>query len=244
MGLVLITHDLGVVADGRRRRDGDVRRPHRRAGADAAGVRRPGPPVHQGAAASRCPAASATESSGARSRLDVIPGRPPRPGAVPAGCPFHPRCDAASDVCRTTSPPLRRARRAAAPALCHFAEEVLRWRRMADPSDVILEVRDLSKVFPVAAGVVLRQTVGRGAGGRRRLASTCARARRSGWSASPAAASRPWPGLLIGVERPTAGQVLLRRRATCRRCRGRRCASCAAACRWCSRTPTRRSTRA
>ena len=40
-------------------------------------------------------------------RLGAIEGQPPRPGEIVAGCPFAPRCAAASEVCREVAPELR-----------------------------------------------------------------------------------------------------------------------------------------
>ncbi|MGH3657519.1 MAG: ABC transporter ATP-binding protein, partial [Micromonosporaceae bacterium] len=42
-----------------------------------------------------------------RRRLRPIPGAPPSLLRVPRGCPFHPRCPYAFDRCRTEVPPLR-----------------------------------------------------------------------------------------------------------------------------------------
>jgi peptide/nickel transport system ATP-binding protein len=41
-----------------------------------------------------------------RARLRPIPGQPPSPITLPAGCPFHPRCPYVMDRCRTEVPPL------------------------------------------------------------------------------------------------------------------------------------------
>ncbi len=43
-----------------------------------------------------------------RERLDVIPGSVPDPAARPAGCAFRPRCERAVDRCRADEPALRR----------------------------------------------------------------------------------------------------------------------------------------
>jgi peptide/nickel transport system ATP-binding protein len=49
-----------------------------------------------------------------------IPGGPPDPGDPPPGCRFHPRCPYAEDVCRRDDPALRQVKPAQA-AACHFA---------------------------------------------------------------------------------------------------------------------------
>ncbi|MFD3945048.1 ABC transporter ATP-binding protein [Streptomyces sp. NPDC058579] len=119
MGLILITHDLGVVADV----------------ADKIAVMYAGrivetSPVHE---IYKSPAHPYT-----RGLLDSIPrldqkgqelyaikGLPPNLLAIPPGCAFNPRCPLARDVCRTDEPPLydvSEERRSA----CHFWQEALR----------------------------------------------------------------------------------------------------------------------
>jgi oligopeptide transport system ATP-binding protein len=58
-----------------------------------------------------------------RGELYQIPGLPPDPANLPPGCPFAPRCDKVQDICRSEFPPLVQV----APgreSLCHFAKEV------------------------------------------------------------------------------------------------------------------------
>ena len=58
-----------------------------------------------------------------RGDLYQIPGLPPDVAHLPPGCPFEPRCDRAEARCRETFPPMVQV----APghfSLCHFAEEV------------------------------------------------------------------------------------------------------------------------
>ncbi|MEW2727045.1 ABC transporter ATP-binding protein [Streptomyces albidoflavus] len=118
MGLILITHDLGVVADV----------------ADKIAVMYAGrivetAPVHD---IYRAPAHPYT-----RGLLDSIPrldqkgqelyaikGLPPNLLAIPPGCAFHPRCPLAQPVCTTDEPPLYEVdpRRRSA---CHFWKETL-----------------------------------------------------------------------------------------------------------------------
>ncbi|MEU5691632.1 ABC transporter ATP-binding protein [Actinosynnema sp. NPDC020468] len=118
MGLVLITHDLGVVAEV----------------ADRIVVMYAGRIVEQADAYSlfRAPGHPYTaalmrslphlESKG--TRLDTIKGLPPSLLRIPSGCPFHPRCPRAESLCATEIPPpvaLEPDRLSA----CHFAAEVV-----------------------------------------------------------------------------------------------------------------------
>ncbi len=118
MGLILITHDLGVV--------GEI--------ADRIAVMYAGRIVETGVTDTvfSAPAMPYTEglmASIARvdqkgQRLNPIVGAPPNLADLPTGCPFHPRCPRATDRCRAELPPLREilpGRRSA----CHYAEEVL-----------------------------------------------------------------------------------------------------------------------
>jgi peptide/nickel transport system ATP-binding protein/oligopeptide transport system ATP-binding protein len=56
-------------------------------------------------------------------RLRVIPGNVPNPSEFPSGCKFHPRCPVAIDRCKVENPELRQIRPAHL-ARCHRAEEV------------------------------------------------------------------------------------------------------------------------
>jgi oligopeptide transport system ATP-binding protein len=118
MGLILITHDLGVVADV----------------ADRIAVMYAGRIVETAPVAGlyRAPAHPYT-----RGLLDSIPrldqkgrqlnavrGLPPSLMSVPPGCSFHPRCPAARAVCRTDEPPLHEAGPGRTSA-CHFWKELL-----------------------------------------------------------------------------------------------------------------------
>ncbi|GAA2480877.1 ABC transporter ATP-binding protein [Streptomyces gobitricini] len=118
MGLILITHDLGVVADV----------------ADRIAVMYAGriietAPVHDIYKAPAHPYTQGLLDSIPRldhksRELYAIKGLPPNLTAIPPGCPFHPRCPRARDVCRADVPPLYRVsedRRSA----CHFWEETV-----------------------------------------------------------------------------------------------------------------------
>jgi len=56
-------------------------------------------------------------------RLRVIPGNVPNPSEFPPGCKFHPRCPVAIDRCKVENPELRQIRPQHL-ARCHRAEEV------------------------------------------------------------------------------------------------------------------------
>jgi len=100
MGVLLITHDLGVVCEV----------------ADTVAVMYAGRIVETSSAEELFdhPAHPYTEALLASvptvghvgARLPVIPGSPPVPTALPTGCPFHPRCSWVVDECRTTRPEL------------------------------------------------------------------------------------------------------------------------------------------
>jgi oligopeptide/dipeptide ABC transporter ATP-binding protein len=122
MAMILITHDLGVVADvadriavmyaGRIVEHADVHELYKA----------PAHPYTKGLLES-IPRLDAKGTE-----LATIKGLPPNLMRIPSGCPFHPRCPYAEQVCVTTVPPnheLGVDRYAA----CHFAEEVHDGRR-------------------------------------------------------------------------------------------------------------------
>jgi peptide/nickel transport system ATP-binding protein len=98
--LILITHDLGVVAD----IADDVMVMYAGRAAETASKRdifyQPHHPYTKGLLE------SIPRSSAARDRLRPITGQPPSLIRVPAGCPFHPRCTYVMDRCLTEAPPL------------------------------------------------------------------------------------------------------------------------------------------
>ncbi|KOX02194.1 methionine ABC transporter ATP-binding protein [Streptomyces sp. NRRL B-3648] len=118
MGLVLITHDLGVVADV----------------ADRIAVMYAGrivesAPVHDIYKAPAHPYTRGLLDSIPRldqkgRQLYAIKGLPPNLAHIPPGCSFHPRCPMARDVCRTEEPPLHPVSDSRGSA-CHFWRECL-----------------------------------------------------------------------------------------------------------------------
>jgi oligopeptide/dipeptide ABC transporter ATP-binding protein len=66
-------------------------------------------------------------------RLEPIPGQPPSLIALPPGCAFHPRCTLSQgrEICRTEVPELRQVGTVAHRSACHFAEELATGRPRA-----------------------------------------------------------------------------------------------------------------
>ncbi|MFF4883726.1 ABC transporter ATP-binding protein [Streptomyces nigra] len=118
MALVLITHDLGVVADV----------------ADRIAVMYAGRIVESAPVQDIYKAPAHPYTRGLLEsvpRLDLkgreltaISGLPPNLTRIPPGCAFHPRCPMARDVCRTDEPPLYAVSETRGSA-CHFRRECL-----------------------------------------------------------------------------------------------------------------------
>jgi peptide/nickel transport system ATP-binding protein len=118
MAMILITHDLGVVADvadriavmyaGRIIEHADVYQLYKA----------PAHPYTKGLLDS-------VPNLARKGRdLATIPGLPPNLMRIPPGCPFHPRCPYTREVCRTELPALLNLG-AGRTSACHFAGEVL-----------------------------------------------------------------------------------------------------------------------
>jgi oligopeptide transport system ATP-binding protein len=121
MALILISHDLGVVADAADRvtvmyaghtvESGDLREVYDQ----------PAHPYTRGLMSS-LPRLDHPDD-----RLTPIKGSPPDLLALPPGCSFHPRCYLAADRCRGDVPALRTPMGLPVDHLsaCHFAEEIV-----------------------------------------------------------------------------------------------------------------------
>jgi oligopeptide transport system ATP-binding protein len=119
MGLILITHDLGVVADV----------------ADRIAVMYAGRIMEQADAFELYAQPAHPYTKGLLDsipRLDqkgetlsAIGGLPPNLMNIPPGCPFNPRCHYAQDICRVDPPPPLREVVRQRLAACHFSELLL-----------------------------------------------------------------------------------------------------------------------
>lgn len=118
MGLILITHDLGVVAEV----------------ADRVVVMYAGDSVEKGEIGDvyKNPAHPYTmglmdsmpRHDVQADRLNPIKGSPPDLMAIPSGCAFNPRCPFVQDICRVDKPPLYQLGEPGRVSACHFVEEV------------------------------------------------------------------------------------------------------------------------
>ena len=176
--VVLITHDLGVVAGNA----DDVAVMYAGRIVEKAPVldlfRRPVMPYTIGLLRSMPNMASA-----ASERLVPLEGRPPVLTVVPTGCPFAPRCPAAIAECLDGEPPLERVTNGAGVAdptravACIRHEEIEDGRLSRDEifprpepvpvelrapakRETVLELRDMQRHFPLTRGAVFKRRVG------------------------------------------------------------------------------------
>jgi peptide/nickel transport system ATP-binding protein len=168
--IMLITHDLGVVAGTTDR----VMVMYAGRAVETAPVdelfARPRMPYTLGLLGS-LPRLDADE------RLPLVPieGQPPALTDMPPGCPFSPRCPLAVDLCREIEPGLDPVAGHEHHAACHRSSELERRDAVdvygAEPPpgppetpreqrDTVLRVDDMIKHYPVSTGTVFRRRVG------------------------------------------------------------------------------------
>ena len=185
MAIILITHDLGIVAEM----------------ANEVAV------MYAGRVVERAPGAaifddpqhpytlgllgSIPKIDENRDRLLAIEGTVPAPFDLPQGCRFHPRCVFADAACTVQDPDAAPARRGPSRRLHPRAG------RGTGVMSALLEVEDLTRHFNVKRGLVFGKTVGvvRAVDG---ISFSSTAARRWRWWASPAAANPPPRGWCCG----------------------------------------------
>jgi glutathione transport system ATP-binding protein len=172
--MIMITHDLGVVAGI----------------ADRVTVMYAGRPVEQGSVdeiyysarmpytiglLGAVPRLDATE----KKALATLEGNPPSVVDLPPGCPFAPRCPMSSDSCTSTEPDLAPTEHARHLAACIYsariAEEDLGYdeifpvpeittseleRRPRDQRDTVLRLEGMQRHYPLMKGAIYRRRVG------------------------------------------------------------------------------------
>ncbi|MCI1645369.1 MAG: ABC transporter ATP-binding protein [Olsenella sp.] len=173
--VVLITHDLGVVAG----TADDVMVMYAGRAVERASIdtlfERPSQPYTMGLLG-----AVPKPHMPAEHRLVPIKGNPPSLAAIPAGCPFSPRCPMATDECRKTEPDLLPLEEEEGHLVsCHHMDEIRdkhltyadvypalepllpKWADVPrDQRPVVLEVKDLVKTFPIQGKGLIRRNKG------------------------------------------------------------------------------------
>ena len=173
--VVLITHDLGVVAG----TADDVMVMYAGRAVERASIdtlfERPSQPYTMGLLG-----AVPKPHMPAEHRLVPIKGNPPSLAAIPAGCPFSPRCPMTTDECRKTEPDLLPLEEGEGHLVsCHHMDEIRdkrltyadvypalepllpKWADVPrDQRPVVLEVKDLVKTFPIQGKGLIRRNKG------------------------------------------------------------------------------------
>ena len=173
--VVLITHDLGVVAG----TADDVMVMYAGRAVERASIdtlfERPSQPYTMGLLG-----AVPKPHMAAEHRLVPIKGNPPSLAAIPAGCPFSPRCPMATDECRVTEPDLLPIEAGEGHLVsCHHMARIRdkhltyadvyqalepllpKWADVPrDQRPVVLEVKDLVKTFPIQGKGLIRRNKG------------------------------------------------------------------------------------
>ena len=146
MGILLVTHDLGIVAEISDRVAVMYAGELVEMGPTAAVLAEPHHPYTRGLLA-------ALPSETQAGALTPIEGTVPPPRALPPGCVFAPRCVEAADICRSARPTLeqkgRRARACHLPVAGRLQAAMATQRAPLAHASPLLQVAELSKTFKV-----------------------------------------------------------------------------------------------
>jgi oligopeptide transport system ATP-binding protein len=162
MGLILITHDLGVVADVA----DQIAVMYAGRIVEEAGAfelyAQPGHPYTKGLLDSIPRLDQKGET------LSAIGGLPPNLMNIPPGCPFNPRCHYAQDICRVDPPPPLREVARGRLAACHFSELLLAHSPELEVTQTTEEVEahsEFAPEHPVGGSKIPTEAGFEGAGG-------------------------------------------------------------------------------
>ena len=209
MSILLITHDMGVVA-GRADRVNVMYAGRMVEAANTESIfREMHHPYTQGLLAS-IPRLDQDNTQ----RLHSIPGLPPDLSEPPTGCRFHPRCPRADEKCRVDEPPLDGPTANHVFSCWHPVDGPLA-RASAEPReaaalrefDALLEMDHLVKEFPITSGVLQRRV-----GSVKAVSDVSFKVgvgETFGLVGESGCGKTTIGRMIVGLEPPTAGKVLL-----------------------------------
>jgi oligopeptide/dipeptide ABC transporter ATP-binding protein len=219
MALILVTHDLGVVA-GRTNRVAVMYAGRTVEIADTDRLFRHPQHPYTRALLDSIPGAAAAR----KAQLHTIAGSPPELGALPAGCRFAPRCPYATPECTVQDPamegPESGHRFACLHPLGSSNGQVGQARLIADAiaspsigvakpsSHVILRLEHLEKAFAVTAGAILQRRIGT-VSAVADLSLEITEGSTFGLVGESGCGKTTLGRLVVGLETPTSGRILI-----------------------------------